>query len=237
LPRQLTASQLLQLFLILIATPLFSATIYKTLSRLSRSLTAGKRRMRWTSALYIILDIACLVLQVIGTVMEAYGSGSDKKNSSKYVACGLILQLLAFLLFMLLAWRLQRRVSADPTFVSAHPRAPRWRRRFAMLYVASMLVLVRNLVRVVEFVQGGDGEILQHETYLYVFDARPMFLLVVVVAVLHPGRVVRFARKLEKETGSVAEGTTAETSGRNLLAEEFKSEDGEAREMGCVGHT
>lgn len=69
-----------------------------------------------------------------------------------------------------------------------------------MLYIVSALVLVRNLVRIVEFVQGADGAVASHEVFLYVFDAVPMSVVVLLYTVFYPGQLMRAARRTEKGT-------------------------------------
>lgn len=83
------------------------------------------------------------------------------------------------------------------------------------LYLVSALILVRSLVRLIEFIQGFDGHILSHEVYLvsftrsvvgpkqlltarqYIFDALLMFAAVVVFNVIHPSEVKRIIRSQE----------------------------------------
>jgi hypothetical protein len=187
--------QLLQLFLIISGTPIMSATIYMSLPRLARALTMGQRRMRWISRSYIVLDIVCLVLQIMGTVMAAYGSEKDKGNAPKYIASGLVFQLAAFILFMVLAGRLHKSLLRQPTQILRDAGMPRWQLCFWGLYITSSLVLIRNLVRIIEFVQGAGSPILANEVFLYFFDATPMFLVAVVFGLFHPGKVMRHASK------------------------------------------
>lgn len=47
------------------------------------------------------------------------------------------------------------------------------------LQASSGLIIVRSIVRLVEFIQGFDGYIISHEVFIYVFDALPMFLVTV----------------------------------------------------------
>jgi hypothetical protein len=98
---------------------------------------------------------------------------------------------------VLLAMRIHFRLNQEPTNASSRIR---WRRYFWMLYVVSALVLVRNLVRIVEFVQGSDGAVASHEAYLYIFDAVLMSLVVILYTVLYPGQLMRNARHMEKGT-------------------------------------
>ncbi|KAK5166516.1 uncharacterized protein LTR77_008059 [Saxophila tyrrhenica] len=197
---RLGAPYLLQLFLIIGAAPMLSASIYMTLPRITRALDAAEHsliRLSWLSKIYILIDIACLVLQVIGTVAQAYG-GSDKQQLAiNLVAGGLIFQLVAFVVFMLLALRVHRRLINNPTHISAHLDVY-WRMAFWSLYITSSLILLRNLVRIIEYVQGGDGYIITHEIFLYLFDAVPMFLVVLTLTVFYPGRLIKAARRANK---------------------------------------
>lgn len=59
------------------------------------------------------------------------------------------------------------------------------------LYAVSIAVLVRNIVRIVEYAQGGEGFIVTHEVMIYIFDAFLMFFVVLIFAVIHPGWLVR----------------------------------------------
>jgi hypothetical protein len=171
-----------------------------TLSRMTRALEATKYsivRISWISKIYILIDIACVVLQVMGTVTMAYGGADEQQKAINLVAGGLAFQLVAFVIFVLLAMRIHWRLDREPTNVSARVS---WRRYFWMLYTVSALVLLRNLVRIVEFVQGIDGAVASHEAFLYVFDAVPMGLVVILYTVLYPGQLMRSARRMDKGT-------------------------------------
>ena len=78
-----------------------------------------------------------------------------------------------------------------------------WKLYLGGLYGASGLILVRNIVRTVEYNQGYGGYINGHESYLYIFDAVPMFCaMVVMVAIYAPSLLQQ--RKVE-ELGEAVE--------------------------------
>ena len=54
---------------------------------------------------------------------------------------------------------------------------PNWEKHMFVLFAASMLVMVRSVFRVVEYLQGFDGYLLSHEVYLYIFDGLLMFIM------------------------------------------------------------
>lgn len=57
------------------------------------------------------------------------------------------------------------------------------------MYATSLLIMVRSIFRVVEYLQGFNGYILRHEAFLYVFDGTLMFLVLVIFIAVHPGEV------------------------------------------------
>lgn len=59
-----------------------------------------------------------------------------------------------------------------------------------VLYFASLLILVRSVVRVVEYIQGNTGYILSHEVFLYIFDATLMFIAIAVFNFVHPSQLI-----------------------------------------------
>lgn len=65
-----------------------------------------------------------------------------------------------------------------------------WRKHLVTLYAASVLVMIRSIFRVVEYLQGFSGYLLSHEYYLYIFDALLMFCVMVMFNVVHPSEVV-----------------------------------------------
>lgn len=81
------------------------------------------------------------------------------------------------------------------------------------LYLTSALILSRNLVRIVEYIQGygeySDG----HEAFLYIFDAVPMFLVMVVMVVIYAPSHLQQEKKIELAQSTVemeARGSRAE---------------------------
>jgi hypothetical protein len=46
--------------------------------------------------------------------------------------------------------------------------------------------MFRSIVRVVEFVQGFEGEIYTHEVFLFLFDALPMAAVMVIFNIWYP---------------------------------------------------
>lgn len=88
---------------------------------------------------------------------------------------GLILQIIIFGFFVVVAAVFQARMSGDASAQSVTGLP--WQRLLAGLYAVSTLITVRNVVRTIEYGQGSEGYLLTHEWILYVFDALLMALV------------------------------------------------------------
>jgi hypothetical protein len=70
-----------------------------------------------------------------------------------------------------------------------------WEKHMFVLFAASMLVMIRSVFRVVEYLQGFDGYLLSHEVYLYVFDALLMFIMMALFNWIHPAEILSHNHK------------------------------------------
>ena len=59
------------------------------------------------------------------------------------------------------------------------------------LYAVFLLITARTIFKMVEFSAGVNGPVPTHEWYLYAFDAAPIFAALCILALIHPGRVLR----------------------------------------------
>lgn len=114
--------------------------------------------------------------------------GSNYRLGSDIIVAGLILQLVFCGFFLVVAASFDRTIRRHPTTLSRSALFP-WYKHLATLYAASALIMVRNIVRLVEYVQGNDGYVLGHEVFLYVFDALLMSGVVGGFNVIHPSEV------------------------------------------------
>ncbi|KAL2007578.1 hypothetical protein VTN00DRAFT_9016 [Thermoascus crustaceus] len=173
----------LQSLLILSAPPLLSATIYVSLGRIIVSLRAEGYSIikpRCLTPLFVLVDVVCFVTQMGGAGVQVSGSESLRVAGEKIVLGGLIFQIFVFSFFVSIAIK--------------------WRRQMWALYVVSVFVLLRNIVRIAQFTEGGTGFINTHEAMIYVFDATLMWLVMVVFGFVHPGKLRKDIRNAEKRT-------------------------------------
>jgi hypothetical protein len=185
--------------LILASAPLLAATIYMTLGRLVRALDAVEHAFlspRWTTKIYVLIDIGSFITQMMGTAMQASGDPDGVRTGNTIVVGGLGVQLGAFAIFILSVAIFHRRLALNPTEMSREHEG--WRKYMWMLYSVSILIIVRSVFRLIEFTEGAEGQIYKTESLMYVFDASIMFIIVVVMAVLHPGFLLRAIRKTDR---------------------------------------
>ncbi|KAG9989962.1 RTA1 protein, partial [Aureobasidium melanogenum] len=179
---------ILQSLFLLLAPTLFAASIYMELGRIL-DLTQGESRSlirrKLLTKIFVMGDVLSFLAQSAGGGMLAKGSSSG----NKIIIGGLVLQLLFFGFFMVSAVVFHRRMSGNPTTkVMAMPLP--WKKHLHALYAGSIMILVRSLYRLIEYVQGGSsGYIVQHEWTLYIFDAALMLGTMLVFFWIHPSEI------------------------------------------------
>ena len=112
----------------------------------------------------------------------------SKDTGQNVVLGGLFVQIIFFGFFLISAIIFQLRISRRPTSMSVADYVP-WKKHMTALHLSSVLILVRSIVRVVEYIQGPEGVIMSNEVFIYVFDGLLMFLVLVIFVVIHPSEV------------------------------------------------
>lgn len=126
-------------------------------------------------------------------------SASDGKLGENIIVGGLGIQILFFGFFIIVAGIFHYRISMYPTTRSLSVKVA-WKRYLWILYTVSILIMIRSVFRIVEYGMGGDGILLQNETYLYIFDGALMFLCTVVFNIYHPSAII--SRNVLRQTDS-----------------------------------
>lgn len=131
--------------------------------------------------------------------MQASNS-SDKpsrKDLGNYLVIGgLLLQLIGFTFFMVVTGTFHLRIHHRPTAKSAVVQVP-WLRYIHVLYIGSILIMIRSIYRVIEYIQGRDGYLMSHEVFFYVLDATVIFLVSMEFNIFHPSMIVSSRTKGE----------------------------------------
>lgn len=184
---------ILQNVLLLAGTPFLAATIYMSLRRVAAALDSEHLSflsLRWLTKLYVLIDIGCIVSQFIGAIIPASGDADAIVKGRIILIAGLVVQLCALSVFIITSLYLYLRVrkEAGPFLDSSFVR---WRRYFRTIEAVTVVMIIRSIVRAVEYLQGQGGFVISHEIFIYLFDALPMFLVMLFFLVVHPGRLVK----------------------------------------------
>lgn len=120
--------------------------------------------------------------------MMAGGSLEALHNGERIVIIGLIVQIVFFSLFAVTAAVFHIRLVGSMSARAAVSGIP-WQRYSCIFYIASGLILVRSMFRLIEYAQGNAGYLISHEVYMYIFDSILMFLAMALFAWEHPSQL------------------------------------------------
>ncbi|CRL23251.1 RTA1 like protein [Penicillium camemberti] len=199
--------------MILLAPPLYAASIYMTLGRLVTHLNAEKLSMvpvKWLTIIFVTGDVVAFLMQAAGGGIMASGTLSAMTTGEHITIGGLAVQLVFFSVFITAATIFHYRIRKNPTERCFNPlhssgvlHMPTWEIVMTGLYVASILILIRSIFRLIEYAQGNSGYLISHEAFLYVFDSTLMLFTMVAMSVFHPSKILsQSTRPLRSSTRS-----------------------------------
>lgn len=178
-----------QAVLLLVAAALFAATIYMVLGRIIAVLECHSRLLvpaKWLTKIFVVGDIVSFVMQGVGASVRA-SDRSRAAHAERIIIGGLFVQIGFFAVFMVVLALFQLQIRKQP---SAEARCLRnvpskwrnWQLILVVLFLCSLLILVRSIVRAVEFLQGFDGFLISNEVFIYTLDLLLMFLNMVLLS-------------------------------------------------------
>lgn len=173
---------------VLLGPTLFAASVYMMLGRIIRRIGGENLLVIRVSRLtktFVGGDILSFVVQGNSTPLSVLGY---PKWGEVLVVFGLAIQLISFFLFWVTAVIFARRIRRSPTPESLEPRLP-WKKAIRMLYAVSVLIMIRSIFRIIEYVLGNDGYPLTHEWTLYVFDSVPMAIVMLIFLIWYPSQI------------------------------------------------
>ncbi|KAL1848550.1 hypothetical protein Daus18300_013560 [Diaporthe australafricana] len=192
---------IIQSVFILLSPALFSASVYVILGKIVEVADGDSQifiKRRNITKTFVIGDLVCLFLQC-ASLPALYNIGNG------LVIATLILQLLWFLFFVVVAVMFHRNMQKAPTPTAQRPDV-RWQNYLVTLYIVSLLVMIRSLFRAIEYIEGKTGYLQSTEVFFYVFDSLLMFLAVVYLHWKHPS-----------EIGALLKGEQPVTNGLKLI--------------------
>lgn len=191
---------IIQNLLVLVAPPFLAATIYMSLGRITRALRAQEISLiglRWITKLFVLVDFICFVTQTAGAIMSGSEDLDEAERGKTIIIGGLVLQIVAFAFFIICIVTLQTRLRSNPPVNCLAGVLTHYNRYFVALYCTSGLFLIRNVVRIAEYKQDGNDSFFSSEAFIYVFDYCFMLAITLTILVLHPGRLIIKARRLD----------------------------------------
>ncbi|CAD6468507.1 Y55_G0052380.mRNA.1.CDS.1 [Saccharomyces cerevisiae] len=176
------APYVIQAVLLLIAPALYAATIYMLFGRLLHVMRCESLMIvssRFETSFFVFGDVVSFCLQAAGGGLMATVNG--RTTGSNLITAGLVIQIAFFGFFIINEFRFSYSVARVCPFYR-HISKKWWFLNLTLL-LSSVLIMVRSIVRLIEFVEGYDGFIISHEYFIYVFDAVPMLLAAIVFIV------------------------------------------------------
>jgi hypothetical protein len=134
-------------------------------------------------------------------------SQSSVNTGEKIVVTGLVIQILFFGIFCVTAFLFHLRMRKVPTMRVSAEALP-WQKHLLALYISSAFIMVRSIMRVIEFVQGNTGYVFSHEWFLYVFDALLMLGVMGLFCWIHPGEIKGYLER--PKTGDAESGISGQ---------------------------
>ena len=192
---------IVQSLALLLPPVFFAASIYMSLSRLiiktqREDLSIIKPKL--VTILFVMGDVISFLTQSYGGGMQASKDPQKIKAGAWIVVGGLVIQLVYFGFFIVVAFnfhlRARRAVLAEEV-----KQEISWKKNMPVLYTGSFLILIRSIYRTIEFADGSNGYLMNHEAFFYVFDAALMTILVAIYAIFTPYEISGIRRQRQAE--------------------------------------
>ncbi|KAB8237135.1 hypothetical protein ETB97_010308 [Aspergillus alliaceus] len=185
---------LLQTLFLLLAPALLAASIYMFLGRIILVLEAESHaimRKKWLTKIFVTGDVLSFLLQGAGGGIQSSGNLDSMKLGEKIIVVGLFVQIFFFGFFIVTASSFDMKLKKYPIPRCYSTEIP-WRKHLNVLYASSMMIMIRSVFRLIEYLQGNNGYLLHHEVFLYIFDAVLILISSLIFNVCHPSDIGRF---------------------------------------------
>lgn len=114
-------------------------------------------RVTWLTKIFVGGDIFSFLVQAMGGGMLAGAdTASQVSRGQSIILVGLVLQIVIFGFFIVVALVFQKRLRRRPT-PTVGKDAFLWERLMLMLHVVSVLISFRNVFRVIEYAMGSKS--------------------------------------------------------------------------------
>jgi len=190
-------------------TPLV-ATYFIILAEIIRRLGPCYSRLkpRMYAIVFLTADLVALSVQGVGGALAAIAAGNDKdpEKGGKIMLGGIVFQMLAITIYMVLAVEFVYRYLTDKPFQRPHNDPPTGnyfldKNMKAMLFgsaFSSLALYVRSVYRTIELIDGWEGRIITTEIYFNAMDGAMILLAMFCLNFFHPGRLLGPSTSLQK---------------------------------------
>lgn len=194
----------------IVIAPVFNAAVaYMLFGRLV--LAVGNQysliKPKVVTWIFLTFDIISFLIQSSGAgLLSSAGENPEKaKLGENILLGGLGINLISFAIFCLQIFYFDYHTRKSLTVVPGGGlRQKGWRQFLYVIYFSSLLVLIRQIYRVIEFAQGFTGYLAVHELYFYIFDTVLIFVAGAIFIVFFPGN--GYLPRNSKDTFSSLEG-------------------------------
>lgn len=189
-----THSELLQpyiilTFLILNAPALYTTSIYMTFGEVVRILNASAYAtvpLNYITIIFVVGESISVLLEFIGACLILPENSGSAFWGQLLTKCSPIWHLCCVASFVAVLSTFMFKCLKLPTEVGKIQSVNSslwndWRLVLVKLLVATLLIMVRSIYRSVEFIQGFNGYVMQHEAFVFVLDAGLLLLASVVL--------------------------------------------------------
>jgi hypothetical protein len=161
--------------------------------------------LKWLTKLFVIGDVISFLLQMGGGGIQGGGTLQLLNIGEKLIIVGLFAQIVFFGIFCCVAMTFHYRYTHHSGTLRASKKTTTWRRQMWALYGGAALIMFRSVFRVIEYLMGNNGYLLRHEVFLYIFDAVPMFIEMLLFWTVHPSQMM--LEEVEQRNGYVMQQT------------------------------
>ncbi|OSD03391.1 RTA1-domain-containing protein [Trametes coccinea BRFM310] len=196
---------IMQLCVTIIAPSPLVAALFILFGRISERLGAhyGRLTPLWYSIIFLTCDIISLVTQGVGGGIagSSINNQSDVDLGGNIMLAGIIFQLASITVFVILMMEYLTRYFLDKPVRKSHKDSASVESRTAArgvltrklqllvlgLLMMTMFLVIRSVYRMIELIDGFDGEIIRTEIWFNIFDGAMVVCAIYTLNVLHPG--------------------------------------------------
>lgn len=182
---------------VLAPTPLVAANFVilgQIISRLGQQYS--RLSAKWYTIIFVSCDFVALVIQALGGAVAstAASKNTDPRPGSNLMLAGIVFQLVAITVYMLLAAEFILRSVYDRPIKAGDSNGRRnadmdrkMKAMLAALAISSVCIYIRSYYRTIELADGWTGVVIRTQWLFNVFDAAMIVIAMVTINVLHPG--------------------------------------------------